>query len=207
MDDGYLIQPSFPSTHPVWGGTTFDRYSRRPQVISIHPPRVGWDWAGMLDGLAPGEFQSTHPVWGGTRARGRQKLRRVFQSTHPVWGGTSCQSPAGVGKRISIHPPRVGWDQVSALCCGDGGHFNPPTPCGVGLDGLKSGGGDGIFQSTHPVWGGTPWTRPWRPGERFQSTHPVWGGTTMQSEQETMSIISIHPPRVGWDSKSSQNRP
>lgn len=43
MDDGYLIQPSFPSTHPVWGGTQLRHGFATILYISIHPPRVGWD--------------------------------------------------------------------------------------------------------------------------------------------------------------------
>ena len=43
MDDGYLIQPSFPSTHPVWGGTALCDRTGHVGLISIHPPRVGWD--------------------------------------------------------------------------------------------------------------------------------------------------------------------
>ena len=43
MDDGYLIQPSFPSSHPVWGGTNLDQLDVFKLTISIHPPRVGWD--------------------------------------------------------------------------------------------------------------------------------------------------------------------
>ena len=79
------------------------------------------------------EFQSTHPVWvgtsGGTSARkittdfnpptpcgvgplivNVYNSGDVFQSTHPVWGGTALgfDKPRYVG--ISIHPPRVGWD-------------------------------------------------------------------------------------------------
>ena len=33
----------------------------------------------------------------------------------------------------------------------------------------------------------------------FQSTHPVWGGTIGERNNMTVINISIHPPRVGWD--------
>ena len=46
MDDGYLIQPSFPSSHPVWGGTRRIPLLEKYRRISIHPPRVGWDEPG-----------------------------------------------------------------------------------------------------------------------------------------------------------------
>ena len=56
-----------------------------------------------------------------------------------------------------------------------------------------------LFQSTHPVRGGT--------GKidieiricGFQSTHPVRGGTYDISNQSEEGDISIHPPREGWD--------
>ena len=33
----------------------------------------------------------------------------------------------------------------------------------------------------------------------FQSTHPVRGGTSMSALQRRLMGISIHPPREGWD--------
>ena len=36
------------------------------RVISIHPPRVGWDSSFSIRPLSLYIFQSTHPVWGGT---------------------------------------------------------------------------------------------------------------------------------------------
>ena len=62
-------------------------------------------------------------------------------------------------KLISIHPPRVGRDEDLL------------RTMALGL----------IFQSTLPVWGGTP--IPYAVAQDVQ--------------------ISIHPPRVGRDSKSS----
>ena len=172
----------------LWGGD-------KDLSISIHPPRVGWDIAHHLrgDGAAI-RFQSTHPVWGGTRL------------DCPRWGrGT-----------ISIHPPRVGWDGFGPMKPTNADNFNPPTPCGVGL---TSGAGIGevpIFQSTHPVWGGTschvscspsiPNFNPPTPCGvglqiafnfallcAFQSTHPVWGGTHTIDEQQA-EIKHFNPP-------------
>ena len=39
-----------------------------------------------------------------------------------------------------------------------------------------------LFQSTHPVWGGTHEFDVNATGETFQSTHPVWGGTCLRAE-------------------------
>ena len=37
------------------------------------------------------------------------------------------------------------------------------------------------------------------PYTEFQSTHPVWDGTELMSLVYDMTLISIHPSRVGWD--------
>ena len=82
------------------------------------------------------------------------------------------------GNCISIHPPRVGWDGRRRKCQPSVIDFNPPTPRGVGQS------------------GSTPSSTTWP----FQSTHPAWGGTTDGLTRLSISSISIHPPRVGWDS-------
>ena len=192
----------FQSTHPVWGGTSILKRRRSWCDISIHPPRVGWD--------------NQTPIWW------------RFQG-------------------ISIHPPRVGWDPRQPSTrrrngdfnpptpCGVGriclplpprsGYFNPPTPCGVGhvyadkndenlrisihpprVGWDRSAGTKKFpfmqFQSTHPVWGGTAASGGACTPQPFQSTHPVWGGTKCRAKCAAYQLISIHPPRVGWDMES-----
>ena len=78
--------------------------------------------------------------------------------------------------------------------------FNPPTPCGVGLRHISGNVKRKIFQSTHPVWGGTAGEFVGAGWIEFQSTHPVWGGTCWRPAGRRRFTISIHPPRVGWDS-------
>ena len=78
---------------------------------------------------------------------------------------------------ISIHPPRVGWDLAYMML----------------HSGLQR------FQSTHPVWGGTSYSLLLVVSVVFQSTHPVWGGTANPEKYQYNPVISIHPPRVGWD--------
>ena len=39
-------------------------------------------------------------------------FRELFQSTHPVRGGTKGDLITIVGRIISIHPPREGWDAL-----------------------------------------------------------------------------------------------
>ena len=88
MDDGYLIQPSFPSTHPVWGGTPLCDRTGHVGVISIRPPRVGWDVGNAAYAGHKPDFNPPTPCGVGLRRRPLPHIRAVFQSTHPVWGGT-----------------------------------------------------------------------------------------------------------------------
>ncbi len=145
-------------------------------------------------------FQSTHPVWGGTapdpilfdldrdfnpptpygvglRDVERHLLTMGFQSTHPVWGGTPVSRERVERMTISIHPPRMGWDVANANIDKLKKHFNPPTPYGVGPMPTT------LFCTT----------------TAFQSTHPVWGGTETAFGVFLDTLISIHPPRMGWD--------
>ena len=154
----------------------------------------------MMEWASDNAFQSTHPVWDGTYASIASASFRRFQSTHPVWDGTVPSSP----------------------CTSAAAHFNPPIPCGMGLNRpvlrlIRDG-----FQSTHPVWDGTfrqrvgdrfthisihpsrvGWDDPNEyelgPGTIFQSTHPVWDGTLTDATHDGVPFISIHPSRVGWD--------
>ena len=189
--------------------------------ISIHPPRVGWDpklllpskpdrlfqsthpvWGGTAHSSRPpatARFQSTHPVWGGTLSLSLAVSNRIFQSTHPVWGGTFTVSQPTPPKVISIHPPRVGWDQNQKCPAQDWSNFNPPTPCGVGRHHGDLRPQRGHFNPPTPC--GVGHLAPVKPCRlsAFQSTHPVWGGTTASLSSEERVPISIHPPRVGWD--------
>ena len=124
--------------------------------------------------------------------------------------------------RISIHPSRVGWDQTGHKDRRSPLDFNPPIPCGMGLKRMITMLKRIAFQSTHPVWDGTPtsWVVfqdtfnfnppiPCGMGRRqavsccrfvaFQSTHPVWDGTALSLDHLSRALISIHPSRVGWD--------
>ena len=172
------VEPrEFQSTHPVRGGTaTLNGWHGNPPIsihppragwdlsccgnsrcsnISIHPPRVGWDTLMIFAARRECPFQSTHPVWGGTPPAVRRSALPEFQSTHPVWGGTVLDDCRLVQNHISIHPPRVGWDMSQEYASCPNSHFNPPTPCGVGLFRALRERPEELFQSTHPVRGGT----------------------------------------------------
>ena len=78
----------FQSTHPVWGGTSSAVKGVLQVLISIHPPRVGWDASG-----------------------GSGPLRRTdFNPPTPGGVGLVDDASLPLNDGISIHPPRVGWD-------------------------------------------------------------------------------------------------
>ena len=79
---------------------------------------------------------------------------------------------------ISIHAPREGCDAMGGGVAWLSLYFNPRTPRGVRRAGAGcSGGGQPIFQSTHPARGAT-----WR---SLDAMEPI--------------VISIHAPREGCD--------
>ena len=149
--------------------------------------------------------------------------------SHPVWGGTAYTPATYTVDEISIHPPRVGWDLARPYRPTRSRHFNPPTPCGVGLAGANNNGRYGDFNPPtpcgvgHRAAGGTNCGTDFNPptpcgvgrngqevelrNVRFQSTHPVWGGTDFLRTGEGLQLISIHPPRVGWDCGKSNKAP
>ena len=212
-------QKIFQSTHPVGGGTAAGEAIGQVVGISIHPPRGGWDTAsgeherirgisihpprGGWDNIG---FQSvgkrTHfnppTPWGVGRKRySFRKKVFGFQSTHPVGGGTAVGDKCQPVDQISIHPPRGGWDTGERTQGSANPYFNPPTPWGVGHSGVILSLGQYVFQSTHPVGGGT------RLEEGFYQTgrisiHPPRGGWDIGETGSEITIqISIHPPRGG----------
>ena len=191
----------FQSTHPVWGGTMGVPTPEPTAEISIHPPRVGWDasCAGVRKIL---RFQSTHPVWGGTPSFGNSISHQLlFQSTHPVWSGTRIRSPGNFGLQ-NFNPPTpcgVGLQRLSKAHRRR--YFNPPTPCGVGpvsVGGCQHQTTD--FNPPTPCGVGR-WPRRWANPLRlnFNPPTPCGVGRFQTISCPWTTLISIHPPRVGWD--------
>ena len=103
-------------------------------------------------------------------------------------------TPCGVG------PPLRGRPRLQR-------HFNPPTPCGVGLAEGDEIPFTKIFQSTHPVWGGTKRSASVKSVTRnFNPPTPCGVGQKSCKEGDMLSDISIHPPRVGWDIKGNREK-
>ena len=184
----------FQSTHPVWGGTSLTFGTSFRGHISIHPPRVGWD--GTVASLPVRLYHFNPPTPCGVG-------RELFRHHHGLCGDFNPPTPCGVGRQSA--------DLGSGLW-----HFNPPTPCGVGPRGERAASTAPIFQSTHPVWGGTTAlpnspvclsyfnpptpcgvglrrTSAGRTKWTFQSTHPVWGGTARMAELRFTSPY-FNPP-------------
>ena len=124
-------------------------------------------------------FQSTLPVWGATHISKLAFMWSRFQSTLPVWGATRVTKLTHKAAEISIHAPRVGSDVARAGHDGVVLYFNPRSPCGERLH----------ISKLAFMW------------SRFQSTLPVWGATRSVHGVGLHSLISIHAPRVGSDSK------
>ena len=106
----------------------------------------------------------------------------LFQSTHSVWSGTLPAPALRHDESISIHPLRVEWDQRASLLCEKDADFNPPTPCGVGLDGSRIRD-KRLDISIHPLrveWDANGGYQALQ-RTKFQSTHSVWSGTIYRS--------------------------
>ena len=159
--------------------------------LSICSPR--WNDSSVVCSR-PFPFSSLPPAWGGTRSGDRRRAEhRHFNPPTPRGGDVGRRSYGHHAKRISIHPPRVGWD--AAVCAASNSfcisihpprvgwdvhtvdssrltsYFNPPTPRGVG-----------------PCLSPNRRQRP-----RFQSTHPAWGGTA-QRRSIQQGILHFNPP-------------
>ena len=179
--EGGRIKNFNPPTPCGVGLKSPEKSARASEFQSTHPVRGGTKSGDTCEETYL--FQSTHPVRGGTFRDLVTPNDNVFQSTHPVRGGTGCRRRRGGQRRISIHPPRAGWDEMRRLTeqAEDAISIHPPR---AGWD---------LQQRPHHIG-----------VKQFQSTHPVRGGTHHISAIIAKRRISIHPPRAGWDSKSSQ---
>ena len=155
--------------------------------------------------LGCGTFQSTLPVWGGTGALHYiSRAEQMFQSTLPVWGGTEPREGRAGQDPVSIHPPRVGRD--GETLSGQDGSFSVSIhPPRVGRDSKSSTSIPSIerFQSTLPVWGGTPNHGSHSVGCcRFNPPSPCGEGPGPTWTIRPRERVSIHPPRVGRDKRA-----
>ncbi len=108
------------STTPSGVGHGFLGAVDQGVVISIHPPRAGWDLHACGGARHDDHFNPPTPSGVGL---------------HHAHAGR------GAREQISIHPPRAGWDCITRDSSTALDHFNPPTPSGVGRD-QRQGGQD-----------------------------------------------------------------
>ena len=100
---------------------------------------------------------------------------------------------------ISIHAPRAGCDCQSAQCHLHGQNFNPRTPCGVRLPFFIPRQGGENFNPRTPCGVRQRGRYPGGGQQVFQSTHPVRGATAPEPDRLQSGGISIHAPRAGCD--------
>ena len=170
------------------------------------------------------QFQSTHPARGGTAALTIMRLS-FFISIHPPREGWDDRRKEEKRRAyISIHPPREGWDEIAAYQRAyreafqsthpaRGGtpaapsapparsDFNPPTPRGVGRCPRTGQDVRNDFNPPTPRGVGRQ-TGNGRFGLYVISIHPPregWDDATPVTSP-FLPLISIHPPREGWDS-------
>ena len=123
--------------------------------VSIHAPRVGCDRCRCFFSAGKIGFNPRTPC-GMRRANCKYTdCLEWFQSTHPVWDATKEFRAKKLFRRVSIHAPRVGCDQVVPQRPNQGHSFNPRTPCGMRPGSRRKGNHYLLFQSTHPVWDAT----------------------------------------------------
>ena len=148
---------------------------------------------------------------------------KTFQSTLPVGGATFSHEPANIVRGISIHAPRGGSDELTALVVEVYGLFQSTLPVwgatisakiewnhtAISIHAPRVGSDItnrqvkiiiGKFQSTLPVWGATAAGGTIRPADRHFNPRSPCGERRPSSGTEKCSLaISIHAPRVGSD--------
>ena len=173
------------SIHPPLAGRDRHVFSDNRARDDFNPPApCGAGPALAVTSLVLGVFQSTRPLRGGTLSPRRRMSSWLFQSTRPLRGGTIEHPPGNTCRGISIHPPLAGRDSLWLAFIFCVLYFNPPAPCGAGLQkGPK-----------------------WPEMVVFQSTRPLRGGTGKEFITCSLTRISIHPPLAGRDQRRSVSR-
>ena len=156
-------------------------------AISIHAPREGGDGMYMYEIVGVQDISIHAPREGGDElGRVVDKLTREFQSTPPARGATASLSALYFLQVISIHAPREGGDRLSLpprLSCNS--NFNP-----------------------RPPRGGRPCPCAMHLRSRYFNPRPPRGGRLKQVDYGVpYTLISIHAPREGGDTRSHAPQP
>ena len=78
-------------------------------------------------------------------------------------------------------------------------NFNPPTPCGVGLPSGRNSTGRTNFNPPTPCGVGQRTVKTNEEYYYFNPPTPCGVGPAFLNHLPVCLDISIHPPRVGWD--------
>ena len=196
----FIIGKNFNPPTPCGVGPPTRRTFSTWPLISIHPPRAGWDQKPGAMGCSGGYFNPPTPCGVGPESDADGECPIAFQSTHPVRGGTPSRPAAYQANPISIHPPRAGWDAASNARRPPHGYFNPPTPCGVGQLWICAKEQGFYFNPPTPCGVGRIGVQIGQ-YRRPISIHPPRAGWDVRrwTACEKPQNISIHPPRAGWD--------
>ena len=179
-----------------------------PPMLSFNPPSpCGEGLPAVRDGpTAKPRFNPPSPCGEGP-ATNIVATRPGCVSIHPPRVGRDASQAASAQRAaVSIHPPRVGRDPFPVPVQKWVWGFQSTLPVWGGTPNIPAVlGGTVVFQSTLPVWGGTRlvFRGEIRP-DGFQSTLPVWGGTMSPFTAKPPVSVSIHPPRVGRDPLTSR---
>ena len=108
-------------------------------------------------------------------------------------------------KHVSIHAPREGCDVALAMAQDADATFQFTHP-GRGATGhIKADETKKSFQFTHPGRGATQSWGLLGDDVVFQFTHPGRGATVLADEVVAHALVSIHAPREGCDTTTSES--
>ena len=141
-------------------------------------------------------------------------VRRNGRDKHAHATNFNPRTPCGVRplilililpwQSISIHAPHAGCDIREFGAYSWDSKFQSTHPMRGATHFCNLGDCIRRFQSTHPMRGATLLVSllP-RPRLGFQSTHPMRGATARDARRARVSVISIHAPHAGCDSRTS----
>ena len=191
----------FQSTLPARGATDTLLADADVEEISIHAPRTGSDTQSARRILTRCPFQSTLPARGATvPLSARTPGVRGFQSTLPARGATFWKPFARNDILFQSTLPARGATCI-CKCIRPRKHFNPRSPHGerrqlatelgnveaISIHAPRTGSDiparsvhrlSGLFQSTLPARGATPFSFGFFKHGTFQSTLPARGATS-----------------------------
>ena len=170
-------------------------------AISIHAPHTGRDRPRRLR-LCARQFQSTRPIRGATRPRAARPTRGGNFNPRAPYGarpaGPSQDQP--VLPSISIHAPHTGRDFADWGGPGPESDFNPRAPYGARPTWVPLHQTCGLFQSTRPIRGATPFRHRLYGRAFYFNPRAPYGARQLGLDHRTVVLrISIHAPHTGRD--------